>query len=100
MLQLILVVVKVAATRTDHAHHPCILFVGIVGCSADNAGRRRGATDGEVVTQLNAPRTGLDGRWHSLKVLGTKLVQHRWTPKDNRRFPTGIVTHPHEVAVE
>ena len=75
--QLILVVMKVAATRTDHAHHPCIVFVGIVGRSADNAGRGRGTTDGEVIAQLDAPRTCLDGRRHPLKVLGTKLVQHR-----------------------
>ena len=75
--QLILVVVKVAATRANHAHHPCIVLVGIVGRSADNAGRRRGATNGKVIAQLDAPCTGLDSRRHPLKVLGTKLVQHR-----------------------
>ena len=74
--QLVLVVVKVTATRANHAHHSRVMLVSIADRSADNAGGRRGATDGEVVAQLNAPRTGLDGRRHSLKVLGTKLVQH------------------------
>ena len=68
---------KVATTRTNHAHHSRVMLVSIADRSANNAGGRRGATDGEVVTQLNAPRTGLDGRRHSLKVLSTKLVQHR-----------------------
>ena len=53
------------------------MLVSIADCSVNNAGGRHGATDGEVVAQLNAPRTGLDGRRHSLKVLGTKFVQHR-----------------------
>ena len=75
--QLVLAVMKVAATWANHAHHSRVMLVSVADCSANNAGRRRGATDGEVVTQLNAPRTGLDGRRHSLKVLGTKLVQHR-----------------------
>ena len=72
--QLVLVVMKVAATRTNHAHHPRTMLVSIIDRSADDAGRRRGATDGEVVAQLNTPRTGLDGRRHPLKVLGTKFV--------------------------
>ena len=75
--QLVLVVVKVAATRTDHAHHPRIVLASIAGRSADNAGRGRGATNRKVVAQLNASRTGRNGRRHPLKVLGTKLVQHR-----------------------
>ena len=75
--QLVLVVVKVAATRANHAHHPCIVLVGIVGRSADNAGRRRGATNGKVIAQLDALCTGIDSCRHPLKVLGTKLIQHR-----------------------
>ena len=68
---------KVATTRTNHAHHSRVMLVSVTDCSANNAGGRRGATDGKVVTQLNAPRTSLDGRRHSLKVLGAKFVQHR-----------------------
>ena len=68
---------KVATTRTNHAHHSRVMLVSVTDCSANNTGGRRGATDGEVVTQFDAPRTGLDGLRHSLKVLGTKLVQHR-----------------------
>ena len=75
--QLVLVVMKVATTRTNHAHHSRVMLVSVTDCSANNAGGRRGATDGKVVTQLNAPRTSLDGRRHSLKVLGAKFVQHR-----------------------
>ena len=75
--QLVLVVMKVATTRTNHAHHPCIVLASIAGRSADNAGRGRGATNRKVVAQLNASRTGRNGRRHPLKVLGTKLVQHR-----------------------
>ena len=75
--QLVLVVMKVAATRTDHAHHPCIVLVGIAGRSADNTGRRCSATDGKVVAQFDTLCTGIDSRRHPLKVLGTKLVQHR-----------------------
>ena len=75
--QLVLVVMKVATARTNHAHHSRGMLVSVADCSANNAGGRRGATDGEVVTQLNAPRTGINCRRHSLKVLGTKLVQHR-----------------------
>ena len=72
--QLVLVVVKVTATRANHAHHPCIVLVSIVGRSADNAGRRRSATNGQVVAQLNATRTGLDGHRYPLKVLGAKFI--------------------------
>ena len=72
--QLVLVVVKVATTRANHAHHSRVMFVSIVDRSADDASRRRSTTDGKVVTQLDAPRTGLDGRRHPLKVLSTKFV--------------------------
>jgi len=75
--QLVLVVMKVTATRTNHAHHARIVLVSVVDRGADSAGRRRGSTDGEVVTQLNAPRTGIDSCRHPLEVLGTKLIQHR-----------------------
>ena len=75
--QLILVVMKVATTRTNHAHHSRIALVSVIDRSADNAGRRRGATNGKVVAQFNTPCTGIDSRRHPLKVLGTKLVQHR-----------------------
>ena len=75
--QLVLVVVKVTATRANHAHHSRVMLVSIADCSADNAGRRRGATNGKVVAQLDTPCTGIDSRRHPLKVLGTKLVQHR-----------------------
>ena len=57
--------------------HSHVMLVSVTDCSANNAGGRRGATDGKVVTQLNAPCTGIDSRRHPLKVLGTKLVQHR-----------------------
>ena len=75
--QLVLVVMKVTATRANHAHHSRVMLVSIADCSADNAGRRRGATNGKVVAQLDTPCTGIDSRRHPLKVLGTKLVQHR-----------------------
>ena len=75
--QLVLVVVKVTATRANHAHHSRVMLVSIADRSADNAGRGRGTTDGKVVAQLDALSTGIDSRRHTLKVLGTKLVQHR-----------------------
>ena len=75
--QLVLVVLEVAAARTNHAHHACIVLVSIVDRSADNAGGRRGAANGQVVAQLNENRTGLDSRRYPPKVLGAKLVQHR-----------------------
>ena len=75
--QLVLVVVKVTATRANHAHHSCVMLVSIADRSADNTSRGRSATDGKVVAQLDALCTGIDSRRHPLKVLGTKLVQHR-----------------------
>ena len=75
--QLVLVVMKVTATRANHAHHSRVMLVSIADCSADNTGRGCSATDGKVVAQLDALCTGIDSCRHPLKVLGTKLVQHR-----------------------
>ena len=75
--QLVLVVMKVATTRTNHAHRSRVMLVSVADRSADNAGRGRSATNGKVVAQLDALSTGIDSRRHTLKVLGTKLIQHR-----------------------